>query len=452
MVAAITSKTMGVSKLLQGAIRNSKRKRTWHMDRFIPVRSAMDFDYAHGMLTERKSIKDTEKAAISPASEAYRKVLAEALGMNRTRILAFIDNKPSKPLQLFPWDLEFHRPAKIAKPTRVRDIPQSPVTTLDAIGMADEFAMNLLDWGSSDLLALGLENRVYLYDHYDFHDIGNEDAQNQITSVSWAPDGRRIAFGLDNSEVQLWDVTSDRKLRTLKGHDISSVGSMAWNNDHILTTGGMNGRIKNNDVRIRSQTVQEYRGHRQEICGLNWSASGQRLASGGNDKLVHIWDKSMASSNSPTQWLHRLDQHTSAVKALSWCPFQSNLLASGGGKGDGSIKFWSSETGACLNSMNTGSEVCALLWSKTERELLSSHGDDENKLILWRYPSMVNMGEMRGHSCRALYVVQSPDDGCTVASAAGDETLRFWKVFGDPEIPKPAPKLTAPFPHVNRIR
>uniref|UniRef100_A0A0E0LKX8 Uncharacterized protein n=1 Tax=Oryza punctata TaxID=4537 RepID=A0A0E0LKX8_ORYPU len=32
-----------------------------------------------------------------------------------------------------------------------------------------------------------------------------------------------------------------------------------------------------------------------------------------------------------TQWVHRLEDYLFAVKALAWCPFQSNLLASGGG-------------------------------------------------------------------------------------------------------------------------
>ncbi|KAF5765755.1 putative transcription factor WD40-like family [Helianthus annuus] len=50
--------------------------------------------------------------------------------------------------------------------------------------------------------------------------------------------------------------------------------------------------------------------------------------------------------------------------------------------------------------------------------------------------------------------IGSPD-GCTVASAAGDETLRFWNVFGSPEAAakaatvKPVP---GPFAHLNRIR
>nr|XP_012466493.1 unnamed protein product [Gossypium raimondii] len=141
-----------------------------------------------------------------------------------------------------------------------------------------------------------------------------------------------------------------------------------------------------------------------------------------------------------------------AVKALAWCPFQSNLLATGGGGGDRTIKFWNTHTGACLNSVDTGSQVCSLLWSKNERELLSSHGFTQNQLTLWKYPSMVKMAELTGHTSRVLYMAQSPD-GCTVASAAGDETLRFWNVFGVPEVAKTAPKVNRePFSQLNRIR
>ena len=51
-----------------------------------------------------------------------------------------------------------------------------------------------------------------------------------------------------------------------------------------------------------------------------------------------------------------------------------NLLASGGGTADRCIKFWNTNTGALLNSIDTHSQVCSLQWNKHERELLSSHG------------------------------------------------------------------------------
>jgi cell division cycle 20, cofactor of APC complex len=103
-------------------------------------------------------------------------------------------------------------------------------------------------------------------------------------------------------------------------------------------TGSMDSKIVNNDVRIRNHVVQTYEGHTQEVCGLKWSGSGQQLASGGNDNLVHIWDVSMVSSvpsAGRNQWLHMLEDHMAAVKDLAWCQFQSNLVVAIGASSSG---------------------------------------------------------------------------------------------------------------------
>ena len=120
------------------------------------------------------------------------------------------------------------------------------------------------------------------------------------------------------------------------------------------------------------------------------------------------------------------------MKALDWCPFHRGLLASGGGTADRTIKLWNSNNGAMLNSIDTGSQVCSLLWSRHQRELCSSHGFSENQLILWKYgtgSSLTKVKELTGHTSRVLSLACSPD-GSTVVSAAGDESLRFWNVFG----------------------
>uniref|UniRef100_A0A6V7QXZ8 CDC20/Fizzy WD40 domain-containing protein n=1 Tax=Ananas comosus var. bracteatus TaxID=296719 RepID=A0A6V7QXZ8_ANACO len=414
-------------------------------DRFIPDRSSMDFDMAYYLLTEPRKEKEN-MAVASPSKEAYRKLLADTLLSNRSRILSFKSKPPAASEGVCNEFSSNVTSAAQTKPARQRRyIPQSAERTLDAPDLVDDYYLNLLDWGSSNVLSIALGNTVYLWDASSGSTselVTVDDDSGPVTSVSWAPDGRHIAVGLNSSDIQLWDSSSNHLLRTLRGVHQSRVGSLAWNNN-ILTTGGMDGAIVNNDVRIRSHIVQTYRGHHQEVCGLKWQGSGHQLASGGNDNLLHIWDLSMGSSSNlahnQNQWLHRFDDHMAAVKALAWCPFQSNLLASGGGGGDRCIKFWNTHTGACLNSVDTGSQVCSLLWNKNERELLSSHGFTQNQLTLWKYPSMVKISELTGHTSRVLFMAQSPDS-CTVASAAGDETLRFWNVFGNPETPKPAAK------------
>lgn len=417
-----------------------------NLDRFIPNRSAMDFDYAHYMLTQAN--KNSNPPARSVSSEAYRRELAEALNMNRTRILAF-KNKPPIPVEMVPkkHSLTASDQPKLTKCRRC--IPSTSERTLDAPDLVDDFCLNLLDWSSSNVLAVALGTTVYLWDANSGGSSSElftiDDEFGPVTSLNWAPDGRQIAIGLNNSEVQLWDSVATRNLRTLRGVHRSRVGSLGWNKN-ILTTGGMDGKIINNDVRIRQPVVETYRGHTGEVCGLKWYASGQQLASGGSDNLIHIWDRSVASRSYATRWLHRLEEHTSTVKALAWCPFESNLLATGGGEGDHCIKFWNSHTGDCLNSVDSGSEVSALLWNKSERELLSSHGFPKNQLTLWRYPNMVKMAELTGHNSRVLSMAKSPD-GCMVATIAADETLKLWNVFGTPQVSKLARKAVEPFSH-----
>ncbi|KAM1036771.1 hypothetical protein ACFX2I_031597 [Malus domestica] len=423
-----------------------KRNRE-NLDRFIPNRAAMDLDYANYMVTGGRKGKENSVVS-SPSSEAYRKLLDETFNMNRPRILTFKE-KPPTPVEAIPRRLLSPPPhnAKSAKPRR--QIPQGSERTLDAPGIVDDFYLNVLDWSSNNVLAIALGNTVYLWSASDASVeelVTVDDEAGPVTSISWAPDGQHVAVGLNNSNVQLWDSISVKLLRVLRDGHQQRVGSLAWNK-HILTTGGGDSRIINNDLRVRSHIVETYIGHHQEVCGLKWSASGQQLASGGNDNLLFIWDRSAISSTSSHQWLHRLQNHSAAVKALAWCPFQGNLLASGGGEGDQCIKFWNVHTGSCLNSVETGSQVCGLVWSKNERELLSSHGFSQNHLVLWKYPSMVRMAELSGHTSRILFMTQSPD-GCAVATAAADETLRFWNVFGIPEVAKP-PREESSMPFVD---
>lgn len=144
--------------------------------------------------------------------------------------------------------------------------------------------------------------------------------------------------------------------------------------------------------------------------------------------MLQIWPSLSGHNNSQTKPIYSLNQHQAAVKALAWCPWQSHILASGGGTADRSIKFWNCNTGACLNSVDTRSQVCSLLWSTVYKEIVSGHGYAQNQLIIWKYPRMTKVTELCGHTSRVLHLAMSPD-GTTVLSAGADETLRLWKCF-----------------------
>ena len=73
-----------------------------------------------------------------------------------------------------------------------------------------------------------------------------------------------------------------------------------------------------------------------------------------------------------------LTEHKAAVKALAYCPWKSNILASGAGSNDKYIKIWNTTSGEWVSSVETGSQVCALEWNKYDHELLSAHGYIDN--------------------------------------------------------------------------
>jgi len=436
----------------RGALPRTPRKASSDADRFIPSRSALDLDQAHFALVKENGGPATPRAGahgspssgdvVSPSKEEYKKRLTESLlggdsraegtrGNVAAKILAFKTKAPVSSSDgsglrgesMYSSNLG-PAPAKKA----FRHIPQAPERILDAPELLDDYYLNLLDWSCNNTLAVALNGTVYLWNAStgDIQQLmqtrGEED---YVASVAWAADGKHIAVGTHNAEVQIWDAQRAKQLRTLRGHS-ARVGALAWNG-HQLSSGGRDSLVINHDVRVRDSVQARLQSHDQEVCGLKWSPSGNQLASGGNDNMLYVWDQHSIGNGTH---LHQLAEHKAAVKALAWCPFQSNLLASGGGTADRCIKFWNTHTGACLNSVDTNSQVCSLVWNKNEKEILSSHGFSQNQLCLWKYPGMVKMAELTGHTARVLHMAQSPD-GSTVVSAAADETLRFWKVFGN---------------------
>lgn len=64
---------------------------------------------------------------------------------------------------------------------------------------------------------------------------------------------------------------------------------------------------------------------------------------------------------------------------------------------------------------------------------MSFHGFTQNQLTIWKYLSMVKMAEHSDYTARVLFMAQT-SNLCTAALAAGDETLRFFNIFGTPKV------------------
>ena len=363
----------------------------------------------------------------------------------------------------------------------IRKIPQEPERILDAPNLNDNFYYNPLDWGSKNILSVSLGSYNYLwnYNNLETYLLTKNENEIEYCSSSFMDNGVCLALGLNNGNIELWDIEKQIKIRTLVGHS-DRVGTLTWNG-YNLYSGSKDTNILSHDVRIKNHLIMKLSGgHNKEVCTIKWNSDFKYLASGGNDNLVCLWDvrgkneknkssfwdilnsqsddenddnmeeddyeynlgsngtnniddnykyklNSINKNNNIIEPLTIINKHKGPVKALAWSPWQRNVLATGGGKKDNIIRFYNADTKSVIGEYNTGSQVCQILWNKYEKEIISSHGNSKNSIYVWTYPKMNKIAELNGHLSRALYMAMSPD-GCTLVSGSSDETLRFWNI------------------------
>ncbi|KAG5419631.1 slp1 [Candida metapsilosis] len=372
-------------------------------------------------------------------SKIYQHHVAEACGLEvNSRILLYQPPPPErkKPVNLATQFSQASKP-KIGKHSlppsiasaRAKKIPSSPERVLDAPGIVDDFYLNLLAWSSYNLLAIGLEDAVYVW-NASTGSVGllcELPDKAFVSSVKWSQDGSYVSIGKDDGLIEIWDIEKNVKLRTLNcDNHLTRVASQAWN-QHVLTSGSRIGNLYHSDVRVSSHlTAKAENCHDSEICGIEYKHDAKQFVTGGNDNVVNIWD---VRSTTP---LFTKTNHKAAVKALSWCPYQPSLLATGGGSNDKTINFWNTTTGARVNTIETGSQVSSLNWGYahgTGMEIVATHGFPTNSISLFNYPTLQKTGEIvNAHDTRILNGCLSPDN-LTLATVAGDENLKFWSLF-----------------------
>ena len=318
-----------------------------------------------------------------------------------------------------------------------RKISIKPYKELPAPNLIDDFYLNLLDWSSKNQIAVGCSSSVVLwnnnktqsetlfsYDIIEENTIQNNENNNKyVSSLIWSEEGDKLAVGNSCGAVELYDINKKELICSFKGHS-KRVGVVSWNKN-IISSGSKDFSIITRDIRCKDNDeniIKKFLGHQQEVCGLKWSFDGTQLASGGNDNNLMVWS---LHSNKP---LMCNNDHIAAVKAIAWSPHQHNILASGGGTADRTIRFWNTNNFEQIFKIDTGSQVCNLVFSKSSNELVSTHGYSLNQINVWKLPHMQKIATLTGHSFRVLYLSLSPD-GQSIVTGAGDKTLKFWNIF-----------------------
>ena len=144
------------------------------------------------------------------------------------------------------------------------------------------------------------------------------------------------------------------------------------------------------------------------------SPDGTRIASGGNDKTVVVWDAATG------QLLHNLSGHTSALRYTTFSP-DGRRVASG--SLDMTIRVWNASSSQEQQQMDADSNVRSVTYSPNGTALACGCGD--GSVQLWNAETSTRVWKKTNHTELVFSVAFSPD-GQTVASTSDDSTVRLW--------------------------
>jgi WD40 repeat protein/tRNA A-37 threonylcarbamoyl transferase component Bud32 len=245
--------------------------------------------------------------------------------------------------------------------------------------------------------------------------------RSEVLSVSWSPDGTRLATGSEDLTAKVWDAAGGREMFTLKGHT-SAVSSVSWSPDGTrLATGSLDGTAKVWDA-AGGREMRTLRGHTGPVYAASWSPDGTRLATGSGDGTTKVWEAADGRERLT------LKGHTGWVRSLSWSPDGTRLAT---GSADRTAKVWDATRGRDLRTLTGHTRtVLSVSWSPDGTRLATGSHDGTAKV--WDAAGGRELLTLKGHAGWVRSVSWSPD-GTRLATGSHDGTAKVWDAAGGRE-------------------
>ncbi len=171
-------------------------------------------------------------------------------------------------------------------------------------------------------------------------------------------------------------------------------------------------------------------GHSSTVRALAFSKDGRTLFSGGDDKVIRVWDWPKGT----TQRVIRVpagEDHYGRIYALALSPDEKWLAVAADNrplcrdKTCANIRVYNTTTGEFARALTAGHDapVLSLTFSSDGTRLLSSSIDDT--AVLWNFESGSPLNTFRGHG-ESIYRAAFTSDGQRVVTGSEDRTLRLW--------------------------
>ncbi|MBZ5728926.1 MAG: GTP-binding protein [Acidobacteriia bacterium] len=237
-----------------------------------------------------------------------------------------------------------------------------------------------------------------------------------VRGLAWSPNGEFVAARGPTNRLTIWSREKAQVHRSFESCD--GLGTHAqWSHDGRKLAWASRDEIEITEIhngRIRATTLLVKR-----FFGgvVSWARRGTKLASGGNDRIVRIWNVKDASK------AFELVGHSSPVLSISWSPDQRSVVS---GSYDGKIMVWDIETGtpAGLLQGHTAS-VGVLAWGPKGRLIAS--GSEDRTVRIWDVEKRETQTIFEGHTAPVQALAWSKNGEFLVSGGENGE-LRLWRV------------------------
>ena len=250
-----------------------------------------------------------------------------------------------------------------------------------------------------------------------------------VSSIAFSPlDGEKLVSGSWDKSIILWDPYTSKRIETgLHENDVTSV-TFSPDGQRIASTGADKViRLWTSDATfLASPIADESLGKYTSVVFINPLGNGGYRVAAANDlnNEIYYFDYDN-SSHLPNFWGYI---GTHATSSLAVSP-DGNMLASGGTKRDFNVKLWDlsdSYNPTLLKTLEGHTEpVTSIAFSRDGKTLAS--GSEDNTVILWNIADGTRAATLEGHTNRVLSVAFSRD-GKILASGSDDTTIRLWDV------------------------